>query len=67
LGDEPTGELDSESSVAAMDLLLEAQASLGATLVIVTHDPDVAARLDRVLTLRDGRLVSDQANLRGPR
>jgi putative ABC transport system ATP-binding protein len=67
LGDEPTGELDSESSVAAMDLLLEAQASLGATLVIVTHDPDVAARLDRVLTLRDGRLVSDQANRRGPR
>jgi putative ABC transport system ATP-binding protein len=67
LGDEPTGELDSESSVAAMDLLLEAQASLGATLVIVTHDPDVAARLDRVLTLRDGRLVSDQANHRGPR
>jgi putative ABC transport system ATP-binding protein len=67
LGDEPTGELDSESSVAAMDLLLEAQASLGATLVIVTHDPDVAARLDRVLTLRDGRLVSDRANHRGTR
>jgi ABC-type lipoprotein export system ATPase subunit len=62
LGDEPTGELDSESSAAAMDLLLEAQASLGATLVIVTHDLDVAARLDRVLTLRDGRLVSDQGN-----
>jgi putative ABC transport system ATP-binding protein len=50
-----------------MDLLLEAQASLGATLVIVTHDPDVAARLDRVVTLRDGRLVSDQGNHRGPR
>jgi putative ABC transport system ATP-binding protein len=67
LGDEPTGELDSESSVAAMDLLLEAQASLGATLVIVTHDPDVAARLDRVLTLRDGRLVSDRTNHGGRR
>jgi len=64
LGDEPTGELDSESSAAAMDLLLEAQASLGATLVIVTHDLDVAARLDRVLTLRDGHLVSDQGSRR---
>jgi putative ABC transport system ATP-binding protein len=59
LADEPTGELDSESSATAMDLLLEAQAALGATLVIVTHDPAVAARLDRVLTLRDGRIVSD--------
>jgi ABC-type lipoprotein export system ATPase subunit len=67
LGDEPTGELDSESSVAAMDLLLEAQASLGATLVIVTHDLDVAARLDRVLTLRDGRLISDQSSRGGLR
>jgi ABC-type lipoprotein export system ATPase subunit len=65
LGDEPTGELDSESSAAAMDLLLEAQASLGATLVIVTHDLDVAARLDRVLTLRDGRLVADQGKRAG--
>jgi ABC-type lipoprotein export system ATPase subunit len=65
LGDEPTGELDSESSAAAMDLLLEAQASLGATLVIVTHDLDVAARLDRVLTLRDGRLVADQGKRDG--
>jgi len=66
LADEPTGELDSESSVAAMDLLLEAQASLGATLVIVTHDPSVAARLDRVLTLRDGRVVSDPGRRLGP-
>jgi putative ABC transport system ATP-binding protein len=59
LGDEPTGELDSESSATAMDLLLEAQAAIGATLLIVTHDPAIAARLDRVLTLKDGRLVSD--------
>jgi putative ABC transport system ATP-binding protein len=66
LGDEPTGELDSESSAAAMDLLLEAQSTIGATLVVVTHDPDVAARLDRVLTLRDGILVSDRRNHQGP-
>jgi putative ABC transport system ATP-binding protein len=59
LGDEPTGELDSESSTTAMDLLLEAQAAIGATLLVVTHDPNIAGRLDRVLTLKDGRLVSD--------
>ncbi len=61
LGDEPTGELDSASSATAMDLLLEAQAAIDATLVVVTHDPDVANRLDRVVSLRDGRVVADRA------
>jgi putative ABC transport system ATP-binding protein len=60
LGDEPTGELDSESSAAAMDLLLEAQSAIGATLVVVTHDLEVADRLDRVVSLRDGRVVADR-------
>ncbi len=59
LADEPTGELDSESSKTAMDLLLEAQAQLGATLIVVTHDAGVAARLERTLSLRDGRIVGD--------
>src|SRR6202521_4085860 len=45
LGDEPTGELDSETSASVLDLLLEAQDITGATLVVVTHDADVAARL----------------------
>jgi ABC-type lipoprotein export system ATPase subunit len=61
LADEPTGELDSESSKSAMDLLLHAQEELGATLIVVTHDTEVAARLDRSITLRDGRVVSDSA------
>jgi putative ABC transport system ATP-binding protein len=61
LADEPTGELDSESSKSAMDLLLRAQQELGATLIVVTHDAEVAARLDRSITLRDGRIVSDSA------
>lgn len=59
LADEPTGELDSDSSRAAMDLLLAAQRELGATLIVVTHDADVAARLDRTISLRDGRIVGD--------
>jgi putative ABC transport system ATP-binding protein len=64
LGDEPTGELDSETSVSVLDLMLEAQASIGATLIVVTHDPDVAARLERVVTLRDGKVVSDRSGAR---
>jgi putative ABC transport system ATP-binding protein len=61
LADEPTGELDSESSGIAMDLLLEAQRELGATLVVVTHDMGIASRLDRTVSLRDGRVVGDSA------
>jgi len=61
LADEPTGELDSDSSAAAMDLLLEAQRDLGATLIVVTHDTDVAARLDRTVSLLDGRVTADSA------
>ena len=61
LADEPTGELDSLSSASAMDLLIEAQRSIGATLVVVTHDMAVAGRLDRIVRLKDGRLAKDQA------
>jgi putative ABC transport system ATP-binding protein len=64
LGDEPTGELDSETSASVLDLLLEAQEITGATLVIVTHDADVAARLERVVTLRDGKVASDRSAVR---
>ena len=56
LADEPTGSLDAESSSAVIDLLLAAQHELEATLVVVTHDLAVAARLDRAIGLRDGRL-----------
>jgi putative ABC transport system ATP-binding protein len=58
LADEPTGELDSESSTSVMDLLVAAQQRLGATLVVVSHDRGVAERLDRVLAMRDGRLAA---------
>lgn len=64
LGDEPTGELDSDTSASVLDLLLEAQEITGATLVVVTHDADVAARLERVVTLRDGKVVSDRSAVR---
>jgi putative ABC transport system ATP-binding protein len=64
LGDEPTGELDSETSASVLDLMLEAQEATGATLVVVTHDADVAARLGRVVTLRDGKVVGDRVGVR---
>jgi putative ABC transport system ATP-binding protein len=56
LADEPTGELDSHSSQAVINLLLAAQRDLEATLVVVTHDPKVAEQMDRVLALADGQI-----------
>lgn len=52
--DEPTGALDRRTGDQVMDLLLRTQQTYGLTLIVVTHDPDIAARCDRVVTLRDG-------------
>jgi putative ABC transport system ATP-binding protein len=54
--DEPTGSLDTDTAGHLLDLLLRMQQRTAATLVVVTHDPTVAARCDRVLTLAGGRL-----------
>ncbi|MEY2514556.1 MAG: putative transport system ATP-binding protein [bacterium] len=59
LADEPTGSLDADNSATIVDLLLAARRDTGATLVVVTHDADVAARMDRTVALRDGRLAGD--------
>ena len=56
LADEPTGSLDDDNSKVVIDLLLTAQRRDGATLVVVTHDPSVAKRLDATVRLQDGRL-----------
>lgn len=61
LADEPTGALDEANAAAAIDLLLDAQQRLHATLVVVTHDPGVARRMERVITLRDGSIVDGGA------
>jgi putative ABC transport system ATP-binding protein len=60
LADEPTGNLDSATGKQLIDLLVGLNRRLGCTLVLVTHDPDLAAHADRVVTLRDGRIVSDE-------
>lgn len=59
MADEPTGNLDSENGVKVLDLLLERNRKAGTTLVLVTHDPEVAGRADRKIVLRDGRIVED--------
>jgi putative ABC transport system ATP-binding protein len=66
LADEPTGSLDADNSATVIDLLLAAQTELGATLVVVTHDRGVAQRLDRTLSVRDGRLTDEAAHFPQP-
>ena len=58
--DEPTGNLDSKASADVLDLLRQAVDEFGQTVIMVTHDPEAATYADRLLTLRDGRIVSDQ-------
>ena len=60
LADEITGELDSRSATELLDLVSEIHASDGTTIVLATHDPAVAARADRIVELRDGRIVADR-------
>jgi len=59
LADEPTGNLDGATGAAIIDLLFGLRDRHGATLVLVTHAPELAARCDRVVHLRDGRLEGD--------
>ena len=60
LADEPTGRLDSHTSAQVMDLLEQLQRDQGVTLVIVSHDPTVSARADRILHMLDGRITTDE-------
>jgi putative ABC transport system ATP-binding protein len=60
LADEPTGNLDGKTGTQILEMLLELNRREGATLVLVTHDPALAAHADRIITLRDGLVVSDE-------
>ena len=66
LADEPTGNLDSSNGEQVMRLLLDLNRQEGTTLILVTHDPAVAAHASRILTIRDGALLSDQRNVPAP-
>lgn len=60
LADEPTGNLDRKNSTEILDLLRLCHRELGQTILLVTHDETLAAQADRVVTLSDGRVVSDR-------
>ncbi|WP_066550033.1 MULTISPECIES: ABC transporter ATP-binding protein [unclassified Sphingomonas] len=58
--DEPTGNLDAATGADIIELLFARQAAAGATLVIITHDPGLAARCGRIIEMRDGAIVADR-------
>jgi putative ABC transport system ATP-binding protein len=57
LGDEPTGNLDSERGEEILNLIQQLRRDLGLTVILVTHDPKVASRSDRILTMKDGNFI----------
>jgi putative ABC transport system ATP-binding protein len=61
LADEPTGNLDQATGTAVLDLLVDLGRTHGSSLLMVTHDPDVAARADNVVEMKDGRINDDHA------
>jgi putative ABC transport system ATP-binding protein len=61
LADEPTGNLDSRTSVEVMELLQRLNRERGITIALITHEHDIAEYAQRVITFRDGRVLSDQA------
>ncbi len=59
LADEPTGELDNATAGEILDLFGEVNDELGATILIVTHDPDISRKVGRVVTIRDGKMSTE--------
>jgi putative ABC transport system ATP-binding protein len=64
LADEPTGNLDSRTSVEVMEILQDLQAKRGITIVLITHDSQVAEYASRIITFKDGRIIGDRSNER---
>ena len=60
LADEPTGNLDTRNSHEIMETLQALNRERGVTIIVVTHEPDIATYADRVITMRDGRIISDE-------
>lgn len=59
LADEPTGNLDTKTSIEVMEFFVRLNAASGKTIILVTHEPDIAEYAKRVVTFRDGKIISD--------
>ena len=66
LADEPTGQLDSRTSTEIMEIFLELNRAHGITIIVVTHSDEVAKFASRIITFRDGRILSDTRGLIPP-
>jgi putative ABC transport system ATP-binding protein len=62
LADEPTGALDSETGKMVMDLFVDLNKNHGKTVIVITHSQAIASRTDRIVTLKDGEVISDKTN-----
>jgi len=60
LADEPTGNLDSKNSVAVLQMLRQANAEFGQTVMMITHNPEAAAYGNRIIHMRDGEIVAPE-------
>ncbi|SFB97505.1 ABC transporter ATP-binding protein [Ruminococcus albus] len=65
LADEPTGNLDSKNSAEIIKLLRESNIKLGQTMIIITHDDNIARQCDRIITMSDGKIVNDELTKSG--
>ncbi len=65
LADEPTGNLDTENSKIVLDMLRKLNAELGQTVVMITHNPEAASIGQRIINMRDGRILDDQETRKG--
>jgi len=60
LGDEPTGNLDTKNSQEIVELLKLSNQKFGQTLIIITHDENIALQADRIMALEDGKIIRDE-------